>query len=92
MPKVTFTHDKITVEVEPGTTVQDAVEKSGATLPFGCRMGSCGTCRCLVLKGMENLNDLTDEERELFETLTHIHPNERLGCQLVVNGDVEIQA
>lgn len=92
MPKVTFTHDKITVEVAPGTTLQDVIEKSGATLPFGCRMGSCGTCRCLVLKGMENLNDLTDEERELFETLTHIHPNERLACQLTVSGDVEIQA
>lgn len=92
MPKVTFLHDNITIEVEKGSTLQDAVERAGATLPFGCRMGSCGTCRCLVVEGMENINELTNEERDLFETLTHIHPNERLGCQLVIKGDVKIQS
>ena len=92
MPKITFVHDNITVEVDAGSSIQDAVEKSGASLPFGCRMGSCGTCRCLVVEGMENVNALTDEESDLFESLTHLHPNERLACQLVVHGDVKIQA
>lgn len=92
MPKVTFLHDNIMIEVEKGALLQDVAEKAGATLPFGCRMGSCGTCRCLIMEGVENLNALTDEERDLFETLTHVHPNERLGCQLVINGDVKIQS
>ena len=92
MPKVTFLHDKLVVEVEAGTSMQDIVDQSKASLPFGCRHGSCGTCRCLVIEGMANLNPLTNAESDLFESLTSIHPNERLGCQLIVNGDVKIQS
>lgn len=92
MPKVTFLHDKITIEVPIGTKITHAVEMAKATLPFGCRQGSCGTCRCLVIEGIENTNPLTSAEQDLFETLTSVHPNERLGCQLVVMGDVKIQS
>ena len=42
MPKVTFVTDKITVEVPVGAAIPDIVDQCGATLPFGCRMGSCG--------------------------------------------------
>lgn len=92
MPKVTFLHDKITIEVKSGTTIQDAVERAKASLPFGCRLGSCGTCRCVVVVGAQNVNPLTQAEHELFETLTSVGRNERLGCQLVVLGDVAIQS
>ena len=92
MAKVTFLHDKKSIEVPIGTRLMHAVEMAKATLPFGCRQGSCGTCRCLVIEGMENTNPPTAAEQDLFETLTSVHPNERLGCQLVVNGDVRIQS
>lgn len=92
MPKVTFAHDKITVDVPVGTSVQDAVAKAKASLPFGCRLGSCGTCRCLIVSGAENINPLTEAERDLFENLTSVGRNERLGCQLTVLGDVVIQS
>lgn len=92
MAKVTFIHDKLSIEVPIGTTIIETVERAHATLPFGCRHGSCGTCRCLIIEGMENLNPLTAAEQDLFETLTSVHPNERLGCQLIVYGDVKIQS
>lgn len=92
MPKVTFVTDSIEIDVEAGTTVQDAVEKAGASLPFGCRMGSCGTCRCIVVEGAQNVNELTEAENDLFDTLTSVGENERLGCQLVIQGDVSIKA
>lgn len=92
MPKVTFLPDNISIEVDSGTTVQDATEKAGASLPFGCRMGSCGTCRCLVTAGIENVNAMTEAENDLFESLTSVGKTERLGCQLVINGDVTIQS
>lgn len=92
MPKVTFLQDKLTIEVKAGTKLPDVVDHSGATLPFGCRLGSCGTCRCLVVEGGSNVNPLTAAESELFESLTSIHPNERLGCQLIIYGDVKIQS
>lgn len=92
MPKVTFLPDNIQIEVPIGTSIQEAVERAGASLPFGCRMGSCGTCRCWIKEGIENLNELTEAERELFETLTSVGSKERLGCQLVVKGDVVVQS
>lgn len=92
MPKVTFLHDNITLEVPVGTDFMELVDHSEATLAFGCRMGSCGTCRCLVEAGAENLNPLTEAEKDLFETLMHLDPRERLGCQLKIQGDVSIRA
>lgn len=92
MPRVTFVHDKISIEVPVGTRVMAAVEQSKATLPFGCRLGSCGTCRCIVVEGAEHVNALTQAEEDLFENLTHVATNERLACQLVINGDVSIQS
>jgi ferredoxin len=92
MPIVTFLQDKITIEVPLGTPVMAAVEQAKATLPFGCRLGSCGTCRCIVVVGAENVNALTQDEEALFENLTHVATNERLACQLIINGDVSIQA
>lgn len=92
MPKVTFVRDSLTVEVEKGATIRDIVDDCGASLPFGCRQGSCGTCRCIIEEGMENLNPLTQQENDLFETLTSVGKKERLGCQLIILGDVKIRS
>lgn len=92
MPIITFLTDNITVESPSGTKLQDIVATSGATLPFSCRMGSCGTCRCVVVDGFENVNPLTEAEQDLFDCLTSVGKHERLGCQLVVTGDVKIRA
>lgn len=90
--KVTFLQDNLTISVPKGTKLVDVIENNDVSLPLACRMGSCGTCRCLVMEGLKNVNEMTDAEADLFETLTSIHPNERLGCQLVVMGDVKIQS
>lgn len=92
MPKVTFVTDRLVVEVPKGTSIPDIVDNSKATLAFGCRMGSCGTCRVLVEEGMENLNPKTEAEEELFETFTSVGATERLGCQLKVFGDVKLKS
>lgn len=49
-------------------TILDAAEKAGVALPYGCRGGSCGTCKGKVLegnieRGIEDRFALTDEER-----------------------------
>ena len=92
MPKIKFLHDDITIEVQSGSKLLDVVARTGATLPFGCRMGSCGTCRCLIKDGTENINERTEAENDLFENLTSVGSDERLGCQIVVYGDVAIQS
>lgn len=92
MAKVTFVTDKLTVEVKKGSKVPDIVDQCGASLPFGCRMGSCGTCRVIIEEGIENLNPRTEEEEDLFENFTSVRDDERLGCQLIVKGDVRIRS
>lgn len=92
MPRVTFLRDNLTVEVPMGASLKDVVDQCGASLPFGCRIGTCGTCRCVIIEGMENLNAMTPEEKEMFESFTSVGKNERLGCQLtILKGHVKIQ-
>lgn len=91
MVKLKLISENIEIDVEPGTFLKDAVLQADSKFPFGCQRGSCGTCRCFVLKGMENLNDPTEAEEFLFSTLTAVEPHERLGCQLIIQGDVEIE-
>lgn len=91
MPKVNFTHDNRVVDVEDGASLIDIVENHQINFMFGCRMGSCGTCRCLIEEGMENLNPKTAAENDLFDTFTSVGLAERLGCQLVIKGDVKIR-
>ncbi len=92
MPKIEFVTERRVVEVEKGAKLPDVVDACGSIFPFGCRMGSCGTCRCIIVEGMENLNPLTQAENDLFETLTSVGAKERLGCQLIISGDVKIRA
>ncbi|MDO8519107.1 MAG: 2Fe-2S iron-sulfur cluster-binding protein, partial [Deltaproteobacteria bacterium] len=92
MPKVTFVTENLIVEAEGGATLRDVVDGSASQFPFGCRMGSCGTCRCIVEEGMENLNPMSDKETTMFENFTSVGQNERLGCQLQIFGNVKIRA
>lgn len=91
MPKVKFTKDNIEVEVASGTKLVDIAEQKGSTLNFSCKEGVCLTCICNVLSGMENLNAKTENEKSTLEAFG-AQANQRLACQIVVNGDCEIEA
>lgn len=43
-------------EVEDNSIIFDALEDQGHELPHGCLAGSCGSCRCFVIEGLENLS------------------------------------
>ena len=92
MPQVFFKIDDIKFDVAAGTSAMDAVEMAGATLPFACRHGSCGTCRCFINEGQQNLNAMTENEKLFFENAMSAEKHERLACQVIINGDVEIEA
>ena len=50
MPKVTL-NSGTSFEASPGATILDAAATAGITLPYSCRTGRCGTCKCKVLEG-----------------------------------------
>ena len=45
-------------------------------------MALCATCCVDVLEGEENLNEMTDDEYAMLDTLPDLLPNSRLACQL----------
>jgi ferredoxin len=71
-------------------------------LSFGLCSGSCGTCRVLITKGMENTNKLTLREWIKFKVpltpdpippLAYVGHEDtmRLACCTTVQGDIEVE-
>ncbi len=91
MPKVTFKDDDLTVECEQGANLRDVAQNEGASIPFGCEQGICGTCLSRVPAGDENLSDMEDQEKETLAAMG-AEPGERLICQCRVEGDVTLES
>jgi ferredoxin len=91
MPKVTFKKENIVVDVPAGTKLVDLAEKVGANINFSCKEGVCLTCLINVLEGLENLNPKTPNEQATLEAFG-AKPNQRLACQVIINGDVVIES
>ena len=88
--KVHFLLEDLLVEAPPGTPLQRIADAAGADITFGCRTGSCGTCRVRIAEGADRCNAPGPEEREFLAGLG-APPDQRLACQVVVQGDVAIE-
>jgi ferredoxin len=90
MPKITFAKTGQVYEVPAGISFLEFCQKNDAPHDFGCTVGSCGTCVCVLEEGAQNVNPMEDEERETVEMCTDV-AGARLGCQLKILGDVKIR-
>jgi 2Fe-2S ferredoxin len=90
MPKITLLSNGQSYQVPAGTSFLAFCQDQDAPHDFGCTVGSCGTCRCIVVEGAQNVNRPTGEELETVEMCTDV-AGARLGCQLIINGDVTIR-
>ena len=88
MPIITYKTDGSTHEVPAGTRYIDFCQQNETPQDFGCTVGSCGTCVLVLVEGADNVEPAGDEEKETVEMCTDA--DARLGCQLVVNGDITI--
>lgn len=52
-------------------------------------MALCATCCVDVLAGEEKLNEISDDEYAMLDTLPDLLPNSRLACQLKLNPDMD---
>ena len=89
MVRVHFLPEDLLVEAPVGALLVDIADASGADITFGCRSGSCGTCRVRMVRGLEHCSPMTAEERDFLAGL-EVPANERLACQVAVQGDIAI--
>lgn len=88
--QVTFIPLGISTEAKPDETVLDAARRAGAPIGNSCGgVGVCGRCRVRVLAGAERLSTPTLIEARVA-SLRGFDSDERLACQTVVTGDVEV--
>ena len=90
MPKITLAANDQSYEVPEGTSFLEFCQANGVEHDFGCTVGSCGTCRLQILEGAENVDAADNEELETVEMCTDV-AGARLGCVLVVRGDIKLQ-
>jgi 2Fe-2S ferredoxin len=101
VPKVTIGGK--TVEFESGKlpyqehgkpeSILDVCLNFGLHLEHACGGNcACTTCHVIVTKGMENLSEMDeDEEGDRLQMAPGLTLRSRLGCQCVVEGDVEVE-
>ena len=80
------------IQVEPGTQLMKALLENGVPVASSC--GGDGVCRKCVLKivdGGENLPAPDELEAHLIER-DSLSKNQRVSCQVVVNGDITVDA
>lgn len=71
--------------VRPGENMLDAALDRNVDLDYSCKEGSCDTCMVRILKGMEYLNDITPEERDMLDE-DQLKEGYRLSCMVIVKG------
>jgi len=84
MARIIFQPNNKTHEVEDGARLMEICDElDDVSLPFGCTEGTCGVCELTVVRGMENLSRLTEEEKDyLLEE--DLEKGMRLGCQIKI--------
>ena len=77
-------------EVPEGTSFLEFCEQNDIDHDFGCTVGSCGTCHLVLEAGADNVQPITEEEADTLFMVTE-EDNARLGCQIVVSGDISVR-
>lgn len=86
--RITLQPSHISFEVEPGESILSAALRQGINLPYGCRSGSCGSCKSFLLEGsveysVEQALSLSNEEKQAGAALL---------CQAHATSDLVIEA
>ena len=90
MPKITFLRNGETYEVPVGTSFLEFCQSHDVPHDFGCTVGSCGTCRLVLVEGADNVQPIDDEEADTLFMVTD-EKGARLGCQMIVYGDIALR-
>lgn len=85
--RVTFVPLGRSAEAKPDESVLDVARRAGAPIGNSCGgVGVCARCKVRVIAGAENLTPPTNVELRFGR----LSDDERLACQTIVCGDVEV--
>ena len=84
--RVTISSANVSFDIEPSQTILEASLLAGINIPFGCRNGSCGSCKGKIISGQVFCDEyqqsaMTDDEKSNGYTLC---------CQSYVSSNVEL--
>lgn len=76
-----------TIQVTAGDNLLKSALAAGLNWPHDCRVGSCGTCRCILKEG--KVKELSDFAYVL--SLEELNAGMILGCQAALRSDVVVE-
>ena len=81
-------NDKTVQAPEKSNLLRISIREKGG-IPFKCGGGICGTCKCQIIEGIENTDNIKPKERKHL-TEEDFGAGYRMACQTFVNGDVKV--
>ncbi len=90
MAKIHFEADDKSCDAEPGEWMYDVCERAGASIPFACKAGACGTCATEFKSGLENLDPAGARELRTLQAQGLGPDRYRLPCLYEVRGDLRL--
>jgi thioredoxin reductase/pSer/pThr/pTyr-binding forkhead associated (FHA) protein len=89
---VTFKKLGKSFALKKGQTICELAEENGLEINAECHAGVCGSDPIRIISGKENLNELSDQEKETIEDLCGLNPDEcRMACMAKPKGPVEVE-
>lgn len=77
---------ELTAPTDMGLSLMEFLKASEYDILATCGgMALCATCCVDVMEGEEKLNEMSDDEYAMLDTLPDLLPNSRLACQLQLN-------
>jgi len=78
-----------TVTAEENSNLLRISLREQGGIPFKCGGGICGTCRCQIVTGIENTDNIKPKERNHLSE-DEIAQGYRMACQTFVLGDIAV--
>ena len=81
---------ELTAPTDMGLSLMEFLKASEYDILATCGgMALCATCCVDVMERESQLNEMTDDEYAMLDTLPDVLPNSRLACQLQLNQNMD---
>ena len=82
LPHETLAPEGAELEVQPGTSICDALLENGIEIEHACEKScACTPCHVIVREGYETLDPPTEREDDLLDKAWGLELTSRLSCQ-----------